>query len=97
MEYRVRVMPEARDEIYGWGLGRENLLRVFNFLQHDLAANPDAFLKERIPPRDLFACNFTLGSPSRRIFCMFAVQRVDDIGELRVVGGNCMDELDREN
>ncbi len=97
MSYKTRITPEARAAISSWGLGRENIVKAYNFLLIDLAADPDQHLGERIPPRDLFACYLTLGRPPRRVTLLFAVRRLDKTRELHVVGGDCRDELDLDN
>ena len=87
MSYKVRVLPKAQEVIASWGLSRETLLGIYARFHGELAADPDACLREHIVPLNLWAYHFTTGQAPRRLFFLFAVERMLDAEELRVVGG----------
>ena len=85
MSYRVHILPKAARTISGLGLARETLVGLYTWLLTELAADPDAHLRDRLPPTGLWACSLTLGKPPRRQFFLFAIDRLEGTKLLEVV------------
>jgi len=96
VNYRVRFTPKGTEALRLAALPREVIVQACNRLHNELGADPDHHLRERIVPLDLFSYRFTISLPPKLYFCMFAVQRLDDTKELRVVGGSFVSSFEAD-
>jgi hypothetical protein len=100
MNYRALVPKPVKDQIASWGLPRPLVLAIYTRLHGELAADPDQHLRDRVVPLAAFAYRFTLedkGPIPRLHHFFFAVDRRDDLGELRILGGSHDTDAPEEN